>query len=133
MAAPAVLIFCLGIAALEWLAGRRVGALPLRILAVFLLTAIAVRCVPWRALSAHVRPGRRGFTAALFLLAIRHFVHILLEETRRLLAAHALSFPRRAGHGWFRALSWAVAGVFRTSLIRAERFYAALYVRGVGS
>lgn len=132
-AAPAIVIFAVGLTVLEWVAGRRIGVLPLKMLGVFLVMTAAVRCVRWRALVGRVQPGQRGFTAVLFLLTVRHFVCILFGETRRLLTAHSIAFPRRAGPGWFRALGWAVAGVFRASLIRAERFYAGLYLRGFGS
>ena len=36
------------------------------------------------------------------------------------------------GPGWFRSLACAVSAFFTRSIVRAERFYAGQWVRGIG-
>jgi hypothetical protein len=72
------------------------------------------------------------FCAALFALFVRHFAWVLLAEARRALTARAISVPNRYGAGWFHSLVHAVSAIFTRSLVRAERFYAAQWLRGIG-
>lgn len=130
IAAP-LLLFAGVLALLRWRAGEPAWSLPLQMLAVFAVTAAAFRVFPWRAVYARLRPGSRLFTLALFFLFVRHFTLILGAETRRVFQARSLAAARRYGPGWFRSLAWALAAVFRASLARAERFYAALWLRGL--
>jgi len=128
IAAP-LLLFAGVLALLRWLAGEPAWSLPLRVLAVFAVSTAAFRVFPWRAAFARVPPRSHLFTVALFLIFVRHFTVILAVEARGILQARALAVARRCGPGWFRSLAWALAAVFRVSLARAERFYAALWLR----
>lgn len=126
-----VLLFAAVLAALQALAGTFSPALALRTVAVFLLSTAAFALFPWRAAAARAHPRSRTFPAMLFLLSLRHFALVLGAEARRVFTARRLAAPRRYGPGWWRSLAWALAGVFRLSLARAERFYAALWLRGM--
>jgi hypothetical protein len=128
-----ILLFAATIALLQWISTGTVTTLPLLACAVFFATTILVRLVPWAKAAAAAPPQSRLFPAVLFLLFIRHFVGIVSEEVTRVLAARRLCIARRYGPGWFSSLVWALAGVFRASLARAERFYAALLLGGWAS
>lgn len=117
--------------ALQWVGGGLDWRLPLRTVTVFLLATSAAGLVPWDRLLLRVKPRSPLYTFALFLLILRHFVQILGMEARRMILARRLAAPRRHGAGWFTSLTWATAGVFRRSLVRAERFYAAQLLRGL--
>lgn len=127
-----VALFALSLALLEWLAHRRVPALPLHTVAVAALTVWITRRVRWAKLAARVPPRSRRFRAVLFLLFTAHFARVLDRESRRMLTARSLTIRRRLGPGAFTSLKWAVAGVFTRALLRAERFYAAQRMKGLG-
>jgi len=127
-----VALFAALLAALQWLGKSAPGLLPLRTLAVFLATTEAVRGISgagWL-LSCPARSLRRR--AALFAVLVAHFSRILNDEAHRVLLAHKLAAPRRWRAGWFTSLSGALTGVLLRALIRAERFYAAQWLRGLG-
>jgi hypothetical protein len=67
----------------------------------------------------------------LFLHFTRHFTAILLEESRRMLIARRLAAPRLLGAGGFLSLVHSLTAILRRSLVRAERFYAAQWLRGI--
>jgi hypothetical protein len=123
-----ILVFAAALAVFERLATGCVSALPFVTVGVFLATAIVAKLVPWRRIVERSDPGSRGFTLLLFLLMVRHFAAIFAAEARRVLVARKLCLARRYGPGWSASLVWALAGVFRRSLARAERFYAGLVV-----
>ncbi len=128
---PAAL-FALTLAALEWLGRREISLLGVRTLAVFLLSRAALAGLSGARLLAASRPGSRRQGAIMFGLFTAHFAWVLGEEARRLLIARRLAAPRRMGPGGFRSLEWALAGLFQRALTRAERFYAAQWLRGLG-
>lgn len=119
-----ILLFAPALVALQWVNGAVDLRLPLRTIAVFVLTTAAFRILPWPRLIAEIPAGSRWYLAAMFLLFVRHFTGILLEEARRTLQARSLCISRSRGPGSFTSLAWAVAALFRRALERAERFYA---------
>lgn len=127
-----VLLFAAVLFLMRWFSGRGLTALPFLTVAVFLAVVLLGRWIPWQSLGARVRPGSRLFSLVLFLHITRHFVSILGQETTRVLQARALCLRRRWGPGAFRSLAWALAGILGRSLVRAERFYAAQLLRGLG-
>ncbi len=127
-----VLVFAAFLVVLQAWGGRIDWWLPVRTIAVAAAVLVAVRLVPWAALLRRVGPGSRFYAAALYLWMLRHFTSILLAETRRVLLAQRLAAPRRWGRGWFASLASALAAVFARVLVRAERFYAAQLLRGIG-
>ncbi|MFB3777714.1 MAG: hypothetical protein ACE141_08885 [Bryobacteraceae bacterium] len=120
-----VLLFAATLVLLQWLGGRIDLSLPLRTVAVFLLSTLAASVAPWTWIAGGVSPGSRLYLPGLFLLFIRHFAGILISESRRTLQARALSAPRVSGPGGFASVTGALTAVFRRALVRAERFYAA--------
>ncbi len=127
-----ILLFAGLLLLLQLFAGAADWRLPARTIAVFLLVRSAAAVLPWSDWLGSRPPGSGGYTVILFLLFVRHFVVILAGEAGRALVAHRAAAPRRYGPDWFRSLAWALAGIFRRSLVRAERFYAAQLVRGLG-
>jgi len=127
-----ILLFAAVLALMQWAGGMPVTWLWLQTILVFLATTIVVRLLPWDRWIFQIREGTWLFWAALFALFVRHFAAVLLAEGRRALTARALSAPNRYGPGWFRSLAFAVSAFFGRSLTRAERFYAAQLVRGIG-
>lgn len=127
-----ILSFAILLALIQWLADQLSPELPLKTVAVFLLVSAATRLLPWAQLLTAAPPRSRLFPLALFLLFLRHFALILEHETRRLLVARSLAVRKRHGPGSFTSLCWAMASLFRRSLTRAERFYAAQTLRGLG-
>jgi hypothetical protein len=125
-----VVIFAALLALMQWVASQSMSSLPLRTIAVFLLSACAFGIFPWAETFSAVRPGSTLFALVLFALFIRHFAMILTSESRRVLQARSLGISRAYGPGWFRSLVAAVAALIGRSLSRAERFYAAQSLRG---
>jgi len=134
MALPAipVALFAAVLALLEYAARREVSMLGLRTLAVFLLSTAAFHSLPGARWALRSPPKSARHRAALFSFFVAHFARILGTEIRRALVAHKLAAPRRGGPGWFGSLTHALAGVLVRSLVRAERFYAAQWLRGLG-
>jgi len=126
-----ITLFAGVLAALQWIGGTLQWQLPLRSVAVFLLATSAAGLIPWDRVLLRVKPLSSLYTIALFLLILKHFVQILGTEARRLMIARRLAVTRRYGAGWFTSLTWATAGIFRRSLVRAERFYASQLMRGL--
>ena len=122
----------LGFAGLLMLIEWRVTWLPVVTVAVFLVSTAAFQMAPWRSAIFAVRPGSRLYNAVLFGLFVRHFAAILETESRRVLTARRLCISRKWGPGWLRSLAFALAALITRSLVRAERFYAAQRVRGLG-
>lgn len=126
-----LLLFAAALAALEGIAARRPPWIAARMLAIAAVGLIAFRLIPWIpvARSCLRRPALRP--AVLYLLFMAHFLRILLGEALSLYLAWRLAAPRRWRASWWRALVHATASLFPRVLRRAERFYAALLVRGL--
>lgn len=75
------------------------------------------------------RPALRNVT--FYLLFLTHFLRIFLEETLSLFRAWRLAAPSRRRASWWRSLMHAATSLFPRALRRAERFYAALLVKGL--
>ena len=118
------------VALLQWVSGRGGSLLPLKTLSVFLLSTAAFQTLPWSTLITRISSRTAAFHYLLYVFFIRHFMVILSTESQRLLRARALAAPRAMGRDSFRSLTAAVASLAERSLIRAERFYAAQYLRG---
>ena len=103
----------------------------LRTIAVFLLSTVAFRVLPWSDLIAVLDIRSRWYLPVMFLLFVRHFAAMLLEEVRRAFQARSLCVSTNFRRGGFRSLAWATASVFRRAIDRAERFYAAQTIGGM--
>jgi hypothetical protein len=113
------------------IAGRgRADATAVRALTVFFFVAGAARLVAWAKLARRWGPERRGWTAVLYLLVLRHFTKVLFEEAMSVLRARRMSAPKLWGRGGFASLGRACAALLLRAVIRAERFHAALLVGG---
>jgi energy-coupling factor transporter transmembrane protein EcfT len=123
-------VFAATLIAFQWLNGTVDLSLPLRTVAVFVISTAAFRAIPWAWLARRIAPGSPFYDAALFLLFIRHFTAILMEESRRTLQARALVVRGSFGRGGFSSLRWALVALLRRVLVRAERFYAAQLCNG---
>jgi len=126
-----VLLFSAVLIVLQWVGGAADIRLPMRTVAVFLLTTGAFRVLPWSAMAGGISSRSRLYMPVLFLLFVRHFAEILLAEARRALQARSLCISRSFGRAAFSSLAWAIAALFRRALQRAERFYAAQIVGGL--
>ena len=71
------------------------------------------------------------FRLYLFAHFVRHFTEILGAETRRMLVARRMSAHRLYSHTGLTSLVHSLAAIFHRSLTRAERFYAAQWLRGL--
>jgi hypothetical protein len=129
-AAP-VLLCALVLTALQWLSGTVDIRLPLRTIAVFLLSTAAFRVLPWADLIAALDTRSRWYLPAMFLLFVRHFAAMLVEEVRRAFQARSLCVSANFRRGGLQSLVWATASVFRRAIDRAERFYAAQTMGGM--
>ncbi len=127
-----ILLFAAMLAMMQWASGMPVTGLCLKTILVFLATTVVVRLLPWDRWLFRVRGRTWLFWTALFALFVRHFAAILFREGQRALTARRLSVPNRYGAGWFRSLAFALSAFFSRSLTRAERFYVAQLVRGIG-
>ena len=124
-------MFVAGVAVLQWFHDKVDWLLPLRTVAVFLLSTLAMRVVPWEWIASRLSPSSRLYAPGLFLLFVRHFTEILISEARRTLQARAMCAPLLFRAGGFASLANALAAIFRRALIRAERFYAAQTLNGI--
>jgi hypothetical protein len=124
-------IFVAGVAALQWFHGSVDWVLPLRTVAVFLLSTLAMRVAPWEWMAARLSPRSRLYAPGLFLLFVRHFTAILIAETQRTMQARAMCAPFLLRPGGFSSLVYALTAIFRRALTRAERFYAARTLNGI--
>ena len=125
-----VLLFALVLLALQWLNGALDILLPLRTIAVFLCSTAAFRVLPWSDLIAALDPRSHWYLPVMFLLFVRHFAAVLVEEVRRAFQARSLCVSANFRRGGFQSLVWATASVFRRAIDRAERFYAARTMGG---
>lgn len=114
-----------------WISGTASLRLPLKSIGVFLYTSTALRMWPWDEWISRVGVNSPFYSGMLFVLFVRHFLVIFTSEARRLFQARALGITKSYGPGSFRSLVAAVAAILRRSLVRAERFYAALWLRGL--
>lgn len=126
-----VVLFAAVLALMQWVASQSISSLPLQTVAVFLFSATAFGIFPWSETFSAVRPSSTLFGLVLFALFIRHFAMIFASESRRVLQARSLRISRTYGRGWFRSLVAALAALIGRSLSRAERFYAAQFLRGL--
>jgi hypothetical protein len=126
-----IVMFAGVLALMQWVSSVPVSALPLKTIAVFLLSTTALRLLPWSDVISAVRPGSRLSGLVLFALFVRHFAAIFERESLRVLRARSLRLSRPWGRGAFRSLVAAVAALVSRSLVRAERFYAAQSLRGL--
>jgi hypothetical protein len=129
-AAP-VLLFALVLIAFQWLNGGVDIRLPLRTIAVFLCSTAAFRVLPWADLIAEIDTRSHWYLPVMFLLFVRHFATVLVEEVRRAFQARSLCVSANFRRGGFQSLAWATASVFRRAIDRAERFYAAQTIGGI--
>ncbi|MCC7175664.1 MAG: hypothetical protein IT159_10755 [Bryobacterales bacterium] len=127
-----IVLFAGMLALMQWVAGMPVTWLWLKTIVVCLAAMAVVRFLPWDRWLFRLRRGSLLFQLTLFALFVRHFAVILLAEARRALTARSLAAPNQYGKGWFRSLACAVSSFFARSILRAERFYAGLWVRGIG-
>lgn len=126
-----VLLFAMVVTALQWLNGAVDFRLPLRTIAIFLLSTAASRVLPWSSLAGALDTRSRWYVPAMFLLFVRHFAAMLVEEVRRAFQARSLCVSANFRRGGFQSLAWATASVFRRAIDRAERFYAAQTIGGM--
>jgi hypothetical protein len=129
MAAPLVL-FALTLAVMQRIGGGW-SWLPAQTVAVYAAIRLILWALPRRWFSTLPERRSRIWTPALFYFFVRHFVLILGEEARRAFVARSLAVRRRFGPDSLRSLVWGLVSVFRRSLARAERFYAAQWLRGL--
>ncbi len=126
-----VALFVLTLILLQWLYRRPEPMVAAKTLAVFWLTTAAFRWVPWSGLAGAIRPESRASAFIFYLLFVRHFASILVVEAGRLLHARSRAVPQTCGHWAFRSLTAALVSLFGRAGIRAERFYAALLLKGL--
>jgi hypothetical protein len=126
-----VLLFALILTALQWWGGAVDLRLPLRTISIFLLSTAAFRAVPWSGLAGSLDARSRWHTPVMFLLFVRHFAAMLVEEVRRVFQARSLCVSANFRRGGFQSLAWATASVFRRAIDRAEHFYAAQTIGGM--
>lgn len=131
IASVPILVFAATLIALQAWAGVVDLSIPLRAIAVFLLSTTAARVAPWEWAASRLSPTGRLYAMGLFLLFVRHFTAILTEESRRTLRARALLAPALLRPAGFSSLTHALASIFRRALVRAERFYAAQLLNGI--
>jgi energy-coupling factor transporter transmembrane protein EcfT len=126
-----LLIFAAAVAAVEWFALRRPPWIAARMLAVAAAGLAASRLVPWTR-AARWGLGRKFLRPiALYFLVLGHFLRIFREEIQSLFSAWKLAAGRRRGAAAWRSLACATASLFPRVLRRAERFYAAMLVKGM--
>ncbi len=126
-----VTIFILALGFIQWIYHEPDLEVAAKTLAVFWLTASAFRLIPWSQFGNAFRPGCRLSAPLLYLLLIRHFALILTEESRRLLTARSRTVFKPYGRWFFRSIVSALASLFLRAMNRAERFYAALMLKGL--
>ena len=126
-----VALFAGTVALLQWINGTTDLAVPVRTITIFLLLTLATSLAPWTWMAARLSPRSRFYHAGLFLLFVRHFAIVLMAETKRTLQARAMSAPRLLHPGGAGSLAQAMVSIFRRTLIRAERFYAAQSLNGI--
>lgn len=129
MAAP-VVVFAIALALMQRIAGAWTW-LPAQTVALYAAVRLLVLALPRQWFSSLPERRSRMWTPALFFFFVRHFLSILGQEARRVLIARSLALTRPYGPGSCGSILWSVASIFRRSLTRAERFYAAQWLRGL--
>lgn len=127
-----ILLFAGLLALMQWISGMSVTSLWWKTILICGAAAVLGRLLPWRRWAMTSRRGSALYAASLFAIIVGHFAGVLLQEGRRALTARSLGIGRRYGPGWFRSLVFAVNSLFVRAAVRAERFYAAQLVRGIG-
>lgn len=126
-----ILIFAAVLAAAEFLLSRRPPLLAIRMLLAAAAGLVFFRAVPWLRIARWSLRRRNLRNIALYFLFIAHFLRIFVEEIVSLFRAWRLAVPRRWRARWWGSLARAAASLFPRTLRRAERFYAALLVKGL--
>lgn len=126
-----LLIFAAVLATAESALFRRPPLLAARMIVAAAVGLLLFRAVPWARLARWSirRPGLRNLT--FYFLFLTHFLRIFLEEILSLFRAWRLAAPRRWRASWCRSLMLATTSLFPRTLRRAERFYAALLIKGL--
>jgi hypothetical protein len=126
-----IVVFGAVLAAVEILVLRRAPFIALRMLAVAAAGLLLFRLAAWARLAEWglARPPARK--TVLYFLFLAHFSRIFLEEILSLYHAWKLAAPNRWNRSWGRSLACATASLFPRTLRRAERFYAALLLKGM--
>ncbi len=127
-----IAVFALVLAGLQWIARMPVTLLALKVVVVFLFSTSAFRLFPWTDLTSALGSRGRLRTPVLLALFTRHFAQILLVEATRVFRARSLCVRRPFGRASFSSLVWVLVSLFSRSISRAERFYAAQLLRGLG-
>ncbi|MGO9642085.1 MAG: hypothetical protein ACLP1Y_12370 [Candidatus Acidiferrales bacterium] len=125
-----VIGFALIVTLLQWWGGRKAPLLGLQSLFVFQLLSVFLFLFAPRGLALPER-GSPLYRIVLYLLFVRHFAAILAGEVHRTLRAHGMAVQRRFGPQAMHSLVHALTSVFGRCLTRAERFYAAQWLRGL--
>jgi len=126
-----IVIFAGVLALMQWISQTPVSLLPLKAVALYLLSTLAFQVLPGTELMLAFRPGSGLYLSALFAFFVRHFAAIFAREAERVLQARALCISETYGRGSFRSLVAAVVALFSRAVNRAERFYAAQSLRGL--
>lgn len=126
-----LLILAAALALLEALAAHRPPWIAAKMLAVAAAAMALFRAVPWARAARWGLARPRWRPLALYFLVLAHFLRILVDEVRSLYFAWRLAAPRRWRPSWWRSLARATAGLFPRVLRLAERFYAALLLKGL--
>jgi hypothetical protein len=124
--------FALVLAGFELLARGRPSMLALRAMAVCWLAQTCVEGIAPSRWVLSSSPRSLAFRLGLFAAFTEHFAHLFGSATARALLAWRLAAPRAWRSGWFHSLAHALARIVERSLVRAERFYAAQWLRGLG-
>lgn len=128
-----ILAFAALLAVIQQLSAGRVSLVPARTIVVFLLLSSATRLAAPALELTGVRPQSALWRLVLFALITRHFAAILRVETARAVRAWSLCAPRRFDPMAWRSLSWALVTIVLRCWRRAECFYAAQRLRGLGT
>lgn len=126
-----ILIFAAVLAAAEFLLHRRPPLLAARMMLVAACGILLFRALPWPRIARWALRQHALRNAAFYFLFLSHFLRIFMEEIISLFHAWRLAAPRRWRAVWWRSLLHASASLFPRTLRRAERFYAALLVKGL--
>jgi hypothetical protein len=126
-----MMLFAGSVYALRLFSQQNGTLLALRILFVFACVRwigqiLWLGCVP-------IPTSRPIFRLYLFTCFIRHFMRILGEECRRMLTARRTAAPHLWRRQGFASIVHAMTAIFLRSLTRAERFYAAQQLKGLGA
>jgi len=125
-----ILLFAAVLALAEFLFSRRPPLLAARMILAAAAGILLFRILPWQRIARWSLERRALRNPALYFLFLSHFIRIFLEEVVSLFHAWRLAAPRRWRAGWWRSLLHASASLFPRTLRRAERFYAALLLKG---